>query len=94
MPISSPSRAENPIVVATLRRPEGAQARAVAEMGDHHPPGGEAGIVVREHGGDVGIGQAVESVALHARSRISRGSANICASAGWVRWKAVSKQAT
>ena len=44
---------------------EGAEARAVAEMGDDHTAAGAGGIEVPQPGRDVFVGQAVEAVAAH-----------------------------
>ena len=51
-------------------------------------------VELRQHRGDVLVGQAVEAVAAHALVVQRLGSANICASSGCARWNAVSKQAT
>ena len=67
VPIGSPSTAVKPIVrrhaASGLHR---AHARAVAEMQHDRPARGRGRIQVREHGGDVLVGQAVEAVPLHA----------------------------
>ncbi len=45
---------------------EGAEARAIAEMGDDHPPAGAVGIEFPQPGRDVFVGQAVEAVTAYA----------------------------
>ncbi|MNZ43896.1 hypothetical protein D3C78_615100 [compost metagenome] len=44
----------------------GAQAGAVAEVGDHHPAGSRRWVQLRQDAGDVLVGQPVEAVAPHA----------------------------
>jgi hypothetical protein len=63
-------------------------------MGDHDAALGDLGGDLGERARDVLVGQAVEAVAADAVVVKRRGSANQSASPGWLRWKAVSKQAT
>ena len=67
MPIGRPSTAVKPIVLATLRPAHHrAHAAAVAEVGDDGAAGRGLRIELRQHVGDVLVGQAVEAVAPHA----------------------------
>ena len=68
---------------------------AVAEMGDDHVLARDLGRDLLQRARDVFVGQAVESVAAHALVVIATAAARRCRDTnGWLRWKAVSKQAT
>ncbi len=67
VPIIRPSSVVKPIVVATLLPIlERAERRAIAEMGDDHAALGFGTEIIRQHAGDILIGETVEAVAQHA----------------------------
>ena len=56
--------------------------------------GGRSRATSRQAAHDVVVRQAMEAVAANAGVADSRGRAKACATCGWLRWNAVSKQAT
>ena len=96
MPIGRPSTAVKPIVLATLR------PLVIAHMLEPLP---RCSTTTLPRGGFRVVAAAKPARCTRRRARgirsvlrrasvIDRGSANACATSGWARWNAVSKQAT
>ena len=71
-----------------------AHGGAVAQMGDDDTAFREGGRDSAQTARDEFVGQSMETIAPNSFVVKRRGSANVSATKGWLRWKAVSKQAT
>ena len=88
-------RGEAERAVDALAVAQRAQAGAAAEVRHDHAAAGDLRRHLRQHRGDVLVGQAVKAVALNARvADLFRAAAPDRPPRMWPRWKLVSKHAT